>query len=106
MNKHTPGPWFVINHGWATTGIVSKDVHIALIDIEGEANEENQEALEARSKANAQLIAEAPNLLKVLQLLSEIDGSPENVSSAEVLAARVRAIAIEAITKATQPITK
>lgn len=100
MNKHTPGPWTVTENPEAYKapiifGPEDDDLVCCMYGGQWQVVE-----------ANAQLIAAAPELLEALELLSETDGSPENVSSAEVLAARVRAIAIDAISKATQPITK
>lgn len=70
MSAHTPGPWAITEHSWSATGIYADSVQIAQIDIYDEATEENQEALEARTAANARLIAAAPDLLAALIALT------------------------------------
>lgn len=69
--KHTPGPWKTIEHGWSQTGIYADGAQIAIIDIYDEATEENQNELEARTAANARLIAAAPDLLDALKTVVE-----------------------------------
>lgn len=58
---HTPTPWSSTNNSWAHTTIHADGVAIALIDISGEATEDNQDELEARMAADAAFIVEACN---------------------------------------------
>jgi hypothetical protein len=67
MNKHTPGPWIVVEHSWCDTGIYAERHAIAGLSIEGIADESNQSQLEAVMAANAKLIAAAPELLAKAQ---------------------------------------
>lgn len=63
MEKHTPGPWHIrtIN---AFVGVGSKDRPIATIDNKYPYNNAN---LVDETKANAKLIAAAPDLLEALK---------------------------------------
>lgn len=71
--KHTPGPWFFDLAGHTGAMIVdSEGDHI--VDLVVTSNTTAQSAL----PANAQLIAAAPDLLRVLQLIHANAGeSPE-----------------------------
>lgn len=62
--KHTQGPWEIIENSWSTTTIRSGDTTIAVLSCEEEATEDNQFELEAIQKANARLMAAAPELLE------------------------------------------
>ena len=62
--KFTPGPWEVMEHSWSRTGIYGGGRGIAALDIYAEAdNEADENELEVRMKADAKLIAAAPDLL-------------------------------------------
>lgn len=66
-NNHTPGPWHVQG-----CGIVSMNDNIA--HVARLPGEENHPSVLAERKANAALIASAPELLAALsQLLIEVD---------------------------------
>lgn len=67
----TPGPWAHVKHSWADVGIYAGSTQIALLSIEREATEENQDELEARQAADARLIAAAPELLAALLYLAD-----------------------------------
>ncbi|MGX9761904.1 hypothetical protein [Pseudomonas shahriarae] len=66
MNNHTPGPWYVIQHGTMVVSNPNGDIdktHIAsIVGHNGDANF-NAKGLEA----NANLIAAAPDLLAALE---------------------------------------
>ena len=67
MSKHTKGPWEIIEHDWAATGIVGgRNDYVCLLKIEP-SNDECEVAMSNRMAANAQLIAAAPELLEALQ---------------------------------------
>lgn len=94
MSKHTQGPWEIVENSWSTTTITSGDITIAVLSCEEEATEDNQFELEAIQKANANLIAAAPEMLNALKLAGQW---LEGWGSAEFELATVRA----AIAKAT-----
>jgi hypothetical protein len=64
---HTPGPWTLCEHSWSRIGIYSARCPIAALDIADDATEETQDEWERVMKANARLIAAAPELLALLQ---------------------------------------
>lgn len=75
--KHTPTPWHSISHSWAHTSIIADASTIALLDIEDEATEDNQEELEALKVANAEFIVRACNahdqLVAAVKLAKEFE---------------------------------
>lgn len=88
---HTPGPWNIVNHNWSDTSIyagASEDEDsICRLSLNEElVTEENQEEHESQQEANARLIAAAPELLYMLQLMVEkyghIGGSKEVIAKA------------------------
>jgi hypothetical protein len=67
--KHTPGPWKVIEHeGWF--GIAHSDGWVL------ESNDENQDRIDAR------LMAESPEMFKVVQRFATVDWMGEKELSA------------------------
>ena len=65
MSKHTPGPWFVAGVDGGKVSIESKHTpYVALVDYC------------TSQKANARLIAAAPNLLEALEMLSNCSEYP------------------------------
>ena len=98
MSKHTPGPWTIVEHSWARTGIYAKHIGIAALDIEGDADEATQHEWEALMSANARLIAAAPDLLAALQEMTprfqdlrELAGFGESALTREAHAAIAKA---------------
>ena len=98
MNEHTPGPWSVRRWSWPTevTGsihqVISADrFPTAFVPAWDEPNPGEVEASE-EAKANAHLIAAAPELLEALQ---------DMVSDHASLSAATLAFARAAIAKAT-----
>jgi hypothetical protein len=71
MSKHTRGPWEIVENSWSTTTIRSGDTTIAVLSCEEDSTEDNQFELEAIQKANAKLIAAAPELLQLAKDLLE-----------------------------------
>ena len=77
-SKHTPGPW---NIGWglvwnAARGITSR--------VSGEAWKwKNKDGFESESKANARLIAAAPDLLEALQGMVDAFGQLDDAEPAQ-----------------------
>lgn len=59
-SKHTPGPWEVYHNGKC---VGAEDGHILTTEVEGNGAEE--------AKANARLIAAAPDLLEALRMAQE-----------------------------------
>lgn len=92
--KHTSGQWEIVENSWSTTTIRSGDTTIAVLSCEEEATEDNQFELEAIQKANAKLIAAAPELLNAVRFL--LSNPHNNISLADIAAANA------AIAKATE----
>jgi hypothetical protein len=69
--KWSAGPGETIKHSWECTGIYSGDRRVAIIKIDDEVTEENQEELERVVDANAPLIAAAPDLFEALAEVME-----------------------------------
>ena len=77
MSKHTPGPWSFVEHNWSETSIYGScdtgEQYLGTLSIKDQAAEDTQEALEQVMRANALLIAAAPDMLEALEdLLPEI----------------------------------
>jgi hypothetical protein len=62
QDKHTPGPWFVTPDGYRVT-----DKNVALDDSGARHGETPNIVIFAETKANARLIAAAPDLLDALR---------------------------------------
>jgi len=61
MSEHKNGRMTITEHSWSDTGLYVDGNKIALISIESEATEENQEQLEQVASANARRLAAAWN---------------------------------------------
>lgn len=68
MAKHTPGPWRVIDHGEASVSVTDQwqDLGICRLVLESLGSEKLNEL-----RANAQLIAAAPDLLILTKMMFE-----------------------------------
>ena len=92
--KHTPGPWWVggIDSDEVHCRIFAKDtgcnVHVKLVDAPSVGGLIPDEQL----KANARLIAAAPELLAFAQEWLERQGTDENYMTAKARAAIAQAI--------------
>lgn len=64
MSKHTPGPWKL-----SGANTVHSDEAKCIVAFVGTANEEVREFSGARQRADARLIAAAPELLEGLELM-------------------------------------
>lgn len=62
MSDHTKGQMATIEHSWSDTGLYVDGNKIALISIESEATEENQDQLEQVASANARRLAACWNM--------------------------------------------
>lgn len=76
--KHSSTPWRKFEHSWDSTSIADSNGNIICsLSIYDEATEENQQELEAKMNANANLIKTAPELLEALRnFVSVCDTAP------------------------------
>lgn len=93
MNKHTPGPWIVGSYDFLDQQVhidaPSGDPDLGYKSLEGVAI-----AYGCKAKANAMLIAAAPDLLEALeQFVAWVDAPRESAFSDSQLAAARAAIA-------------
>ena len=76
-DKHTPGPWFVVPYGDGHDTVICKDEagnqRIAFMAVPGSRDEQSRRKKWAEIKANARLIAAAPELLELAhQYISDL----------------------------------
>jgi len=76
MSKFTKGPWKIVEHSWSDTGIYSEHDRIALLSIGDEIDEGDQERFEEIQRANANLIASAPEMYEALEKLARLGNEP------------------------------
>ena len=84
MSKHTSGPWYVSS---------DDEYHVEASDGEGIAltptEPSENDALMAEFRANARLIAAAPDLLDIARVVAGGEISAANMSAARALLARL-----------------
>lgn len=73
-SSHTPGPWTIGNKGgYSSNAVFAEDGQLAICDVYGlYLHAKIDEQLEGTVKANAELIAAAPELLEALKEASEM----------------------------------
>lgn len=76
-DSHTPGPWFPVPYGDGNDTVICRDKagnqRIAFMAIPGSRDERERRVAWAEIKANARLIAAAPELLEALEDLCDFN---------------------------------
>lgn len=71
---HTPGPWFPVPYGDGNDTVICKDEagnqRIAFMAVPGCREQQERQKVWREIKANARLIAAAPELLEVLEVIN------------------------------------
>ena len=102
MSKHAPGPWDAVQNAWNISTIYGVDdceiavCRIYLDHLSEEEAEDLEDEYVAVLLANACLIAAAPNLLDVAEMvlaLATIDTPPELIEAATAAIAKARGAA-------------
>jgi hypothetical protein len=82
--KHTPGPWFMEAEPYDSYYQISDDFSTTLAQVEAWDGDNDEEVM-GEAKANARLIAAAPELLQALEGMLEIFVDSDQLSDLEDL---------------------
>lgn len=93
---HTAGPWFAVPYGDGDDTVICRDEagnkRIAFMAVPGSRDEQERRKAWAEIKANARLIAAAPDLLEALERAAQnIDAMAKALQSEQLFAAGNRA---------------